>query len=164
MIKALYSASSGMVAQAIKQDTIANNIANAQTPGFKREKCASTSFQEQLDTRLAWLKEKLAPPYPNSPARPVKVAIETMTDKSQGPISNTGNKLDFAIEGPGMFEVVGNNGTKQVRAGNFTINSRGELCTQDGAIVQGNSGRDSPCQRKTGHWRKTAALSLTEEP
>jgi flagellar basal-body rod protein FlgG len=140
MIRALYTASSGLVAQANKQDTIANNIANAQTAGFKRQKVVTSSFAQQLENQLVTAKDRERPPYPDSPVAPVIVHAASAQDNTEGPIRNTGNLFDFAIDGPGAFQVSTTSGTKLTRAGNFRLDSEGELCTADGGKVLGESG------------------------
>jgi flagellar basal-body rod protein FlgF len=140
MIRALYSAASGLVAQANKQDVIANNIANAQTPGFKRQKAVSSSFAQELQSQMVTTLDKERPAYPDSPVEPVIVGTSSSQDNSEGPIRETGNQFDFAIDGPGMFQVSGSNGTRLTRAGNFRLDSAGELCTADGEKVLGESG------------------------
>ncbi|MCX8052621.1 MAG: flagellar hook-basal body protein, partial [Armatimonadetes bacterium] len=140
MIRAFYAAASGMVAQSSKQDIIANNIANAQTAGFKRQRVAATSFAETLERSFVSLKDASRPPYPDSPVNPVMVTVQDAVDTSPGAVRVTGNDLDLAIEGPGAFEVVLSGTTRQTRNGAFRIDSSGELCTLDGAKVQGKSG------------------------
>ncbi|MCE5323110.1 flagellar hook-basal body protein [bacterium] len=140
MIRALYTAASGLVAQANKQDVIANNIANAQSPGFKREKVVSSSFAQELGSQIAMAVDRERPPYPNSKVDSVIVSTTSARDNSQGPIRETGNSFDFAIDGPGAFEVSTSNGTMLTRAGNFRLDSEGELCTADGAKVLGENG------------------------
>ncbi|MEN6355600.1 MAG: flagellar hook-basal body protein [Armatimonadota bacterium] len=140
MIRALYTAASGLVAQANRQDVIANNIANAQTPGFKREKVVSSSFAKELQSQMITAVERERPSYPDSPVDPVIVSAASATDNSQGPIRDTGNSFDFAIDGPGSFEVSASSGTNLTRAGNFRLDAAGELCTADGAKVLGENG------------------------
>jgi flagellar basal-body rod protein FlgF len=140
MIRAFYSASSGMVAQSSKQDVIANNIANAQTLGFKRQRVTTASFAQTLERSMVGLKEADQPPYPDSPAQPVIVAADEAVDASSGPVRLTGNMLDVAIEGPGAFDVVSSGVSRQTRAGSFRVDASRELCTSDGAKVQGKSG------------------------
>lgn len=149
MIKALRSASSGMVVQSLKQDIIANNIANAQTPGFKRSKLVAESFAQTLQNTTASL---IRTNYPNSPVGTVIAQANAALDTSQGSIRNTENKLDFAISGPGAFEIATPNGTQLTRAGNFQINSLGELCTTDGYRVQGQAGS---IRIADGNWNVT---------
>ncbi len=140
MIRALYSAASGLVAQANKQDVIANNIANAQTPGFKRQKAVSTSFAQELQSQIVTATDRERPAYPDSAVDPVIVNATSSQDNSEGPIRDTGNQFDFAIEGPGEFQVSGANGTRLTRAGNFRLDTSNELCTADGEKVLGESG------------------------
>lgn len=140
MIRALYVAASGMVAQANKQDVIANNIANAQTPGFKRERVTNVAFAEVFRRQLVFGAARNQTVYPSSTVDPVVTIPEQSVDTSQGAIRATNNPLDLAIEGPGFFEVIYPEGVRYTRAGNFTLNSSRELCTLDGAKVQGISG------------------------
>ena len=140
MIRALYTAASGMVAQSIKQDVIANNIANAQTPGFKRERVVSTSFQQTLLKTVAEIEAKKGSPYPGSPVQAIGVSAQSTNDASEGPIRATGNALQFAIEGPGTFEIGSGDSARQTRNGSFVVDDGGELATTDGEKVQGKSG------------------------
>jgi flagellar basal-body rod protein FlgF len=140
MITALRTAASGLLAESAKQDIIANNIANAQTAGFKRVRTATTSFAEALQQALPISSVDLMPPYPSSPTSATTASAEEAVDSSQGVIQSTGNDLDFAIDGPGWFEISSRTGTQQTRAGNFRLGPDGELMTADGAFVQGQSG------------------------
>lgn len=98
--------------QELKLDMIANNLANANTVGFKGD---ILSFNDTLK------------------------ATRTI-DFSQGPFRNTGNKLDVAIEGKGFFEVLTPQGIRYTRNGNFSLNSNGGLVTQEGFPVMGDGG------------------------
>jgi len=141
MIRALYSASSGMVAQTVKQDITANNIANSQTVGFKRQRVVTSTFAETLDDQYAGMTPARRPPYPGSPVAPSTVSAEASLDTTAGPLEVTGNSLDFAIAGSGSFEVKSaSTGTRLTRAGDFRLGPQGELLTSDGSEVQGRSG------------------------
>lgn len=140
MITALRTAASGLLAESAKQDVIANNIANAQTVGFKRARTATISFAQALQQALPISRLDLMPPYPSSPASGTTVDAEEAVDSSQGLIQSTGHDLDFAIDGPGCFETSSAAGVQQTRAGNFRVGPDGELMTADGAFVQGQSG------------------------
>lgn len=140
MIRAFYTASSGLVAQSAKQDIIANNIANSNTPGFKRVRPIASSFAQTLEGSLANVKNGLRPAYPESQARSQIAGIQSGIDPTEGTLRNTGNALDFAIGGPGEFEINTPNGIKTTRNGSFQINSKNELCTSEGDLVQGQSG------------------------
>ncbi|MGQ9456161.1 MAG: flagellar hook-basal body protein [Armatimonadota bacterium] len=140
MIRALYAAASGMVAQTHKHEIIANNIANVQTTAFKRERATGVSFADTLNQTLATSASTGGSIYPASATEPVLVGLIQSVDYSQGAISRTENPLDLAIDGPGFFEVAGQNGVQYTRAGNLTLGSNRELCTLDGARVMGSAG------------------------
>lgn len=140
MISALRTAASGLLAESAKQDAIANNIANAQTAGFKRTRTASASFAEALQQALPLSTPEIMPPYPVSPTGATIVGAEDAVDTSQGVLHSTGNDLDVAIQGPGYFEISSRGSLLQTRAGNFRLGPDGELMTQDGSLVQGESG------------------------
>ena len=144
--KGVYTALSGAMAQSLKLDTIANNIANVNTPGFKRDQQV---FNEYLTAN-----EK--PPSVIQVPR-VPASIEsfydmqggdksfvdskgTFTDFSQGSLRHTGNPLDVALDGPGFFEVLTPQGVKLMRSGNFSLNGQGELVTKDGHQVLRSGG------------------------
>ncbi|NOZ87036.1 MAG: flagellar basal-body rod protein FlgF [Deltaproteobacteria bacterium] len=118
----IYAALAGAKVCADKIESIANNLANTQTNGFKAER---TSFSEVL---RAGMDQSY-------------VAMNGATaDFSTGAMKHTGNPLDLAINGHGFFVVEGRYGRGYTRAGNFTLNSQGILCTQDGDPVMGTSG------------------------
>lgn len=154
MIRAFYSAASGMVAQTTKQDVIANNIANAQTAGFKRLRTVNTSFADALSNAAAAVVTETTarPAYPSSPVQAIRVQSETVTDASEGPILTTGNLLHFAIQGPGAFEIGSGGTARQTRNGSFIIDKDGELANSDGEKVQGGNG---PIKMPTGKWSIT---------
>lgn len=148
--KGVYTALSGAIAQSTKLDTIANNIANVNTPGFKRD---SQTFQEYL---TSYEKEPKVLAVPRVPA-----SIEsfydiqggdksyvdlkgTFTDFNQGSLRQTGNPLDLALDGKGFFEVSTPQGVRLTRAGNFTLDGNGRLVTKDGYPVlrNGDPGAD----------------------
>lgn len=159
MIKALYTASSGMVAQSTRQDVIANNIANAQTPGFKRERVVSVSFRQTLDATTAALSASSRPPYPNSPIQSTLVNVEQANDNSDGALRSTGLPLQFAIEGTGTFEVGSGASARQTRNGSFIVDADGEMATPDGDKVQGQSGA---IRMPQGEWSVTADGTIVD--
>jgi flagellar basal-body rod protein FlgF len=139
--KGVYTALSGAIAQSQRLDTIANNIANVNTPGFKKDKQV---FQEYLTAN-----EK-PQDVMNVPRVPASIdsfydmqggdksfvdSKGTFTDFSQGTVKHTGNKMDLAIEGKGFFEVATPQGTRYSRAGNFTLDGEGKLVTTEGYPV-----------------------------
>jgi len=159
MIRALYSAASGMVAQTAKQDVIANNIANSQTPGFKRLRVVNTSFAAVLENAAtATVTETTTrPAYPSSPVQAAGIQAETANDTSDGPVVSTGNKLQFAIQGPGTFELGSGDSARQTRNGSFIIDKDGELANSDGEKLQGMNG---PIKMPPGEWTVTEDGSI----
>lgn len=119
---------SGQMALAQAMDVVANNIANASTTGFKREGVAFDTYlkPKDFDTK--------------SPTSFV-YDYATYRDTANGPIVNTGNPLDLAIQGQGYFQVQMPNGTTAyTRAGSLQLNTEGVLVTQSGRPIIGDGG------------------------
>ncbi len=145
-VKGIYTALSGAMAQSLQMDTIANNIANVNTPGFKRD---AQVFNEYLSANE---KEQTGMPVPRIPAsiesfydmqggdKSFVDAKGTFTDHSQGTLKHTGNPLDIAIDGDGFFEIATPEGVKLTRAGNFTMDGNGKLVTKEGHFVLASGG------------------------
>ena len=106
-------------------DAVANNIANANTSGYKRETLYFTDYLTDGGHG-----EKLA--YSND--------IGMARSLEQGGLKNTERPLDVAIDGRGFFVVNGPSGENYTRVGNFTINSLGEMVSPQGYTVQGEGG------------------------
>lgn len=130
MNRGIYVALSGTLAQARRLDALTNNLANVNTPGFKKDKAV---FQ-------------IAMPPAEQPAMDNikdKVFVETSgiaTDFSPAPQNITGNPLDVAISGDGFFEVMTPQGTRYTRDGSFSRSKSGELVTGSGHKVMGEGG------------------------
>ncbi len=157
MIRGLYSAASGLVAQSIKQDVIAGNIANVNTPGYKRLSVADSSFAVALRREAATLLERQRPPYPNSAVDPVVVRVGTAVDNAAGTIRSAENAMALAIEGPGAFEIGRGSDVWYTRDGNFSVDSDGDLCAAGGK-VQGDYG---PIRAPEGDWQVGGDGSIT---
>lgn len=134
-----YAAASSGIAQLRKLDVVSNNLANVNTPGFKRQLLVREKMD--FDETLAKVQnlDKLAK---DDIVRTAGVAnLRTETDFSPGAIKNTGNVYDVALRNPNDFFVVATpRGQEYTRAGNFTLNANGEIVTQDGLVVQGDGG------------------------
>lgn len=106
------------------QDTVAFNVANVNTPGFKRRVSATKnraqSFQELLNV------ENVPPALPRS---------FNSIDFSQGDIRQTGNPLDVALNGEGFIKIDTPRGVRYTRNGNFTVTKDGKLAMQNGDPV-----------------------------
>lgn len=136
MIRSLYTAASGMEAQELKMDTISNNLANASTTGFKKNRA---EFEDVLSETLrpagAPDARGNAPPSPLQVGLGVKAAGTQRTFR-QGDMIGTQNPLDVAIEGVGFFRVQRANGDQAfTRAGNFRVDALGRLATAQGELV-----------------------------
>lgn len=146
--KGIYTALSGALAQTLKIDTIANNIANVNTTGFKKDQQTFgeylTALEKQPDVIASVPQLTTDSLYANDTQGTEKSFVDsqgTYTNFEQGSLKHTAGKLDVAIDGEGFFEVESPGGTKWTRAGNFTIDSEGFLVTKDGYKVllsQGN--------------------------
>lgn len=137
MLRGMQIAGRGMMVQMAKSDTVANNLANVDTSGFKRDVHTVQSFREVLLDRI-----EARPSYGKGIgylgfgafSSPVTV------DFSSGGIQTTENPLDLAIEGDGFFVVETPSEVCLTRDGSFTLNSLGELVTKDGYRVLGTRG------------------------
>lgn len=125
----IYSAGTGLLARTQQLDVAANNLANANTSGFRGE---HVSFKAQLMTASA-----------NPGARAVStfgVLNEPRTDFTQGSLERTGNPLDLALEGNGFFAVQAPTGVQYTRNGSFHLAPNGTLVTSQGYPVLGPNG------------------------
>lgn len=134
MERGLYIAASGMLAEMVRQDQIANDLANASTPGYKPDRATQRSFGELL----------LANQQTGQPVGGLGLGVEVdsiVTDLSPGPIRDTGEPLDLAIEGDGFFAVNTPQGVRYTRNGQFAATPRGTLATAQGFEVLGRNGQ-----------------------
>jgi flagellar basal-body rod protein FlgG len=131
-----------MVAGMLQQDVIAQNLANIDTPGYKRDVALVGSFGREMAVRVErQVAGQLARSVPLGWVGFGSHVRGTGFDKSDGPIVETGAPLDLAIQGDGYFVVERAEGAAYTRSGSFTLNAEGELVTQQGAPVLGESGR-----------------------
>jgi flagellar basal-body rod protein FlgG len=134
MFNILRIASSGIIAQQLALDVVGNNIANLQTPGFKRSRA------DTYDARYAPWNYAGTEPYP-AEAQPHGTAgngtlSTVMRLTSQGPVLQTGRSLDVAIQGDGFFEVTLADGRRAyTRDGTFGLDANGRLVTASGLPV-----------------------------
>ena len=138
MIQSLYAGASGMEAQQLNLNVIANNLANANTTGFKRSKI---EFQDLLyqKPRTAGADAgngNLLPTGSELGSGTRVVATAKMF--TQGQLTQTGNELDLAIDGDGFFKVLRVDGTDAyTRDGTLKLDSTGRLVTSDGLPLVG---------------------------
>jgi flagellar basal-body rod protein FlgF len=134
MDRGLYLAASGMLAEQVRQNQIANDLANASTPGYKSDRTTQQSFGSML------LGNSVTGQTIGSATTAVQVTGE-VTDWTSQPVKDTGEPLDFAIVGDGFFALQTPNGTRYTRNGQFSANAQGQLVTADGDRVLGRDGR-----------------------
>lgn len=113
-----------MLAQERRMDQIANNLANVDTAGYKKE---DITFWEMMFTAAD-----------HKPR--VGKALKLLTNHEQGSAKQTDNPLDLTISGDGFFRIQTPAGVRYTRNGNFTLNNQGQLSTFDGNLVLGEGG------------------------
>lgn len=121
MSDAIFSAYEALDARMRLVDIIANNLANVQTTGFKRD--FGQVFEELID-------------------EDVTVQVRSQIDLNQGELISTGRTLDAAIDGEGFFVIETDGGPRYTRNGSFQVNADGDLVVQDGHRVLGDG--DAP--------------------
>ena len=125
----MYLSAEGAKAQSQRLEFIANNLANLETPGFKRDvPTFQARFAEAIQQRQAFAGDKSI----NDVGGGVKL-MEVDTDFSGGTLRSTKVPTDFAVNGAGFFQVLTPSGEKLLtRAGDFNIDAQGRLLTQTG--------------------------------
>ena len=129
MIKGIYNAAAGMRPQSLKMDVVANNLANINSTGFKKENIF-INILAGSGTASA-----------KTAADRTQDDVKQYTDFSEGTLAQTTNRLDLAVQGRGFFTVETPNGIRYTRDGNFTLNADGTVVTMQGYPVLGTGGR-----------------------
>jgi flagellar basal-body rod protein FlgG len=137
MIRALYSAASGMSAQQMNVDNIAHNLANANTVGFKnrRAQFQDLVYQSVIQPGAAAGQQTVVP-------TGLQLGLGTRAASnevifSQGSFTQTDNPLDMVIQGAGFFQVRRPSGElAYTRAGSFHLNRDGSIVTSDGNLLE----------------------------
>ncbi len=132
MIRALYTAASGMSAQQANLDTVANNLSNSATAGFRRRRMQFEDmvYQNMITPGAAQSQQTVS--------AGLQIGLGTRSAATemimtQGDFNQTGNSLDLAIQGQGFFQVSKPDGTiAYTRAGSFHMNSQGSIVTAEG--------------------------------
>ena len=146
MVRGLYTAASGMNVQQNRLDEIANNLANVDLNGYKKDTAIQKAFPELLVKRLND-DGMYRFPFGSVDAAPIVGTLgtgvetnEVFTNFSQGPLKQTENDFDLALEGGGFMTVQTPDGERLTRNGAFLVNSDGYLVTKDGDFVLGENG------------------------
>lgn len=149
MIRGLYTAASGMVMEQTRNDTIANNLANVNTTGYKKDVAVFRTFPEMLLWRLtdadkSQAKAAAAEQAPK-PALIGSMGTGVRVDgifqvHSLGALRQTGATLDLALGGEGFFVVSTPQGERYTRNGSFSLDEEGYIVTTEGRRVLGRRG------------------------
>lgn len=133
----LWVSKTGLEAQQTRLATISNNLANVNTTGFKRDRVIFEDLVYQ-NVRQAGGQTSQDTQLPSGLMLGTGVrTVATQKMQTQGNILQTGNKLDLAIQGRGFFQILKPNGQlAYTRAGDFQVNSSGQLVTANGYLVQ----------------------------
>ena len=134
MNEGIFVAASGGMKQQRKLEVLSNNLANVNTPGFKKDQMA---FEEVLPPFNKIMNSGVIQTgYSRSDITSniaSYVAISGFTtDFSQGVMTNTGNSFDLALEGEGFFAVGTEQGIRYTRIGNFTLDEQGQIVNKQG--------------------------------
>jgi flagellar basal-body rod protein FlgF len=130
MLYGLYLSAAGVQTNSYRQDVISNNIANAETVGFKRD----LALFQQRRTEVA--ERGLSPSQSNALLEKLGggvFASPTLIDHTQGELENTGNNMDVAIAGQGYFQAAHGDQTNLTRDGRLLINNKGHLALANNA-------------------------------
>ncbi len=137
MIRALWTASTGMEAQQLNIDIISHNLANVNTTGFKKSKA---DYQDLLYQEIKSAGASSSPSTALPTGLEVGQGVKTVsTEKifSQGSFKETENELDLAIDGEGFFQITTPDGAlAYTRTGEFKVDGEGRIVTSDGYTVE----------------------------
>jgi flagellar basal-body rod protein FlgF len=153
MERGLYIAASGMLAEMARQDQLANELANASTPGYKADRVAQRAFGDLL----------LSDSADGSTIGPLGsgAAIDKQeTDLRQQALRDTGEPLDLAIQGDGWFGVRTSSGVRYTRNGAFKADAKGDLVDQLGNQVLGDGNQPVKVTDGTVDATKVAVFKL----
>jgi flagellar basal-body rod protein FlgG len=138
MVRALYSSATGMEAQQLNLDNISNNLANVNTTGYKKSKI---EFQDLIyeTTRSPGAEQGNGTQLPTGlEMGHGSRVVATSKVFTEGELTQTGERLDMAIQGDGFFQVLMPDGTlAYTRDGALKTGSDGRVVTSDGLVVQG---------------------------
>ena len=131
MIYGLYLSATGVLANSYRQDVIANNLANSETVGFKRDLALFRERQTATGERGLSARQHSDPRLENTGGG--FLCAPTLVDASQGELEQTGNAWDLCLQGEGFFAVNEGGKTRLTRNGQFMVNRAGNVVTAAGA-------------------------------
>lgn len=124
MLDAITTTQVAMLQDQVKLQSISHNVANLQTPGYKRQLIEHTGFDEQLQANINSVSEQ----------------VQESTQMQQGAFVQSRHPSDLAISGDGYFEVQTDEGLFYTRRGDFHVDNEGTLSTPSGAKLRGQNG------------------------
>lgn len=139
MYQGFYNLASGMLTQNRNLNVISNNMVNIQTPGYKRDKMVSSTFQEEMLYRTG--RQNKGNPTPLAVTSKIRTATRTYVNYDQGSFEQTDGIFDFALSGNGFFAVQDQNGTVYTRNGSFGVDGEGFLALNNVGRVLGTDGQ-----------------------
>lgn len=179
VLRGYYTAASGMMAQQRRQDTLANNIANAQTPGYKQDQATLRSFPELLIQRMESSNIPTSRGGFNVPMQNTIGSIntgvyvqETIPDFAQGGLKETGIATDMALVNGNLPDETGNlfftvqnadGEERYTRNGNFTVDGEGFLTTNQGYYVLDDNGNPIETDGQTFTVSEAGVLQVGEQ-
>jgi flagellar basal-body rod protein FlgF len=140
MLQSLKVSEAGLIGQEQKVSVLANNLANASTPGFKRMLATHRVDPPPAPGLIGVPARALPPAEPNVLMPGGLLQTVTAVDLSPGPMQPTGNALDVAVDGDGFFVVQTAQGERYTRNGAFSLDGENRLVTQVGEAVLGDGG------------------------
>jgi len=160
MLRAFSTAATGMTGQQMTIDTIAHNLANLNTTGFKR---SMLDFQDLMYVKLAEPGQEVAAGVRSPTGFEIGSGVRpasTLKVFTQGEMENTGRQLDIAIEGIGFFKVTTPTGeVRYTRDGSFRLDANGNLVTPNGYLLE--PAISVPSDYRTIYVGKDGTVSVT---
>lgn len=145
MIRGLYIAATGMLAETARQDVIANNLANATTTGFKRDEATNSTFGTLLVSSMG------VPGMPTVGTLNLGTQVgEIATIDRQGALKATNNSTDIALTGDGWMTVDTPAGRRYTRDGQLQVDVNGRLLAGDGSELRGTNGNPIVVDKSAG--------------
>ena len=147
MINGLYTATSGLLVEMKKMDTISNNLANVNTAGYKADRAVYKTDNKSVNKLKMLGNNQLEK---NKTINSCVLLADVYTDMSKGQLKATGNNFDLALNGEGFFVVKDKGELRFTRDGRFQINSEKKLVTASGQEVQQVLGKTGQSINITG--------------
>jgi flagellar basal-body rod protein FlgF len=169
MTVGMYASASGMLAESFRHSAISNNLANVSTVGFKKDtavmRTEPTQLLHRINDQLFSIGGVTSDAAPLIGGRGQGAVVEAILPQfAQGSLMETSNPTDLTIQGEGFFTVDTTRGRRYTRAGNFALDGRGRLVTQNGDPVLLSSGAQINIGRKRFEVMRDGTVLLDSEP